>query len=184
LVVNISPPDPLATHFSFTIDDNNGEYEWFMELGFHFATVVVYDNDDDVDQPEEKLSSAKKGWFETTFDDMREYVKWNIDNLKEKLQTSSDEYWRNPLNSHKETLDEKLNTLKHMIDTLVFLDAYNKMLHDIKTKLTGLKTDENENPWGNGVFTNPWVENNDFQESLRLDCNELLLLIQILMSVS
>ena len=71
-----------------------------------------------------------------------------------------------------------------MIDTPIFLDAYNKLLHDIKPKLTGLKTDENCIPWGNGVFNNPWVDSYDFQESLLLDCNVLLLNIQILMSVN
>ena len=115
---------------------------------------------------------------------MREYVKWHIDSLNEKLQTSSDDYWRHPADSHKKSMDEKLTALKHMIDTLIFHDAYNKLLHDIKPKLTGLKTDENGNPWGNGVFKNPWVDNDNFQEELQLDCNELLLLIQILMSVN
>jgi len=81
-------------------------------------------------------------------------------------------------------MEEKLTALKHMIDTLVFLDAYNKMLHDIKPKLTGLKIDENENQWGNGVFKNPWVEDSIFQEELLLDCNELLGFILILMSLN
>ncbi len=35
--------------------------------------------------------------------------------------------------------------------------AYDMLLHDLKPKLTGLKTDEHEVPWGKGVFNNPWV---------------------------
>ena len=173
-------PDSTDTEFSFTFNDTHGG--WFMELGFHEINVSVIDNDDDV--LNDALSNYTIGTFETTFDDMGEYMKWRIGNLNEKLQTSSDDYWRNPVDSHKKALDEKLTALTHMFDTLNFLDAYNKMLHDIKPKLTGLKTDENGNPWGNGVFNNPWVENQDFQEELWNECNELLSFIQILMSIN
>ena len=41
-------------------------------------------------------------------------------------------------------------------------------------KLTGLKTDENEDPWGNGVFNNPWVTYEALQDEFRLDCNVIL----------
>ena len=173
-------PAPIDTSFSFTFNDTHGG--WFMEYGMHDVRVEVIDNDDDVDN--DALNSLAASAFETTFDDMREYVKWQIGNLNEKLQTSSDEYWRHPVASHKKSMDEKLSALTHMIDTPVFLDAYSKFLHDIKPKLTGLKTDENGIPWGNGVFNNPWVDSDDFQEALRLDCNVLLLNIQILMSVN
>ena len=59
-------------------------------------------------------------------------------------------------------------------------EAYDKLLYDIKPKLTGLKTDENENLWGNGVFTNPWVNSLELQEILRVSCNEILMDIAIL----
>ena len=57
---------------------------------------------------------------------------------------------------------------------------YNKLLHDIKPRLTGLKTDENENPWGNGVFINPWVIDKIKQEVFRVECNAILKHIQII----
>ena len=68
----------------------------------------------------------------------------------------------------------KINTLKPLISENNFEDAYNKLLHDIKPKLTGLKTDENEDPWDGGIFKNPWVINDELQEALRLICNEIL----------
>jgi hypothetical protein len=176
-VLNITP-DPSEITFSFTFNDTHGG--WFMEYGMHDVRLEVIDNDDDV--PNDALSSSCSGTFETTFEDMCEYVKWRISNFNLKLQTSSDEYWRNPFDSHKNAMNQKLTALRQMIDTLVFLDAYNKLLHDIKPKLTGLKTDENGYPWGNGVFNNPWVENYNFQESLRLESNELLSFIQILIN--
>nr|MDO8085426.1 hypothetical protein [Candidatus Sigynarchaeum springense] len=38
-----------------------------------------------------------------------------------------------------------------LLDGGDFASAYDKLLHDIKPKLTGLKTDENGVPWGT-----PW----------------------------
>ena len=79
--------------------------------------------------------------------------------------------------------NNKLNELKEIISSNYFNDAYNKLLHDIKPKLTGLKTEENENIWGNGVFNNPWVTCAELQEELRLDCNELMTQILILKNI-
>jgi len=52
--------------------------------------------------------------------------------------------------------------------------ASQNLLCDIKSKLTGLKIDENEIAWGNGVFKNPWIIDLNAQEMLRQQCNELL----------
>ena len=60
------------------------------------------------------------------------------------------------------------------------MGAYNKLLHDLKPKLTGLKTDETEHIWGNGVFKNPWIIDSNIQESLRLQCNEIMLEIALI----
>ncbi|MFX1325653.1 MAG: hypothetical protein ACFE8N_11900 [Promethearchaeota archaeon] len=48
-------------------------------------------------------------------------------------------------------MSNKLNELQDMISENSFEEAYDKLLHDIKPKLTGLKTDENELPYGNGI---------------------------------
>ena len=58
------------------------------------------------------------------------------------------------------------------------------MLHDIKPKLSALKTDENEEAWGNGEFKNPWVVIEELNEMFRLVCNDLISQIQTLISGS
>lgn len=93
-----------------------------------------------------------------------------IAQLIEKIHASDDGCWRKPASNRKNTMITKLNVLNGLIPT----DAYNKLLRDIKPKLTGFKTDENEETWGNGVFKNPWVICPELREEFRLDCNELL----------
>ncbi len=51
------------------------------------------------------------------------------------------------------------------------------MLHDIKPKLTGLKTDENEVPWGN---LGPWIVSEELNDVFKLECNDLLSQIKTL----
>ncbi|MCK4779218.1 MAG: hypothetical protein KAT57_03475 [Candidatus Lokiarchaeota archaeon] len=101
-------------------------------------------------------------------------IEYLIDQLIEKIQASSDECWRKPANNRKNTMINKLNGLKDLVSDDNLEDVYNKLLHEIKPKLTGLKTDENEEAWGNGVFKNPWVICPTLQEELRLICNDIL----------
>ena len=72
--------------------------------------------------------------------------------------------------NNKATMINKLNEVKDLISENDFEEAYDKLLHDIKPKLTGLKTDENENPWGNGVFKNPWVVCPELQGIFHVIC--------------
>ena len=78
---------------------------------------------------------------------------------------------------------QRKNALRDKILEVAFEDyssAYDKVLHDIKPKLTGLKTDENEVSWGTGVFKKPWVIDSDAQEVLRKQCNVLLYEINLI----
>jgi len=100
-----------------------------------------------------------------------------IDLLIEKIQGSPDECWRKPASNKKNTMINKLTTLKDMVCSDDFEGAYDKLLHDIKPKLTGLKTDENEEEWGNGTFNNPWVICDDYNLDFQIDCNEILSLL-------
>ena len=101
-----------------------------------------------------------------------------IDDLIDKIQDSNDDCWRKKASNRKNTMINKLNELKELVSSNNFEDAYNKLLHDIKPKLTGLKTDENEDPWGNEEFENPWVVCDELNEEFRIDCNEILSLIE------
>ncbi len=93
-----------------------------------------------------------------------------IESLIKKINDSLDECWRKPANNRKNTMINKLNGLKDLVSDDNLEDVYNKLLHEIKPKLTGLKTDENEEAWGNGVFKNPWVICLDLQDEF----NEIL----------
>jgi hypothetical protein len=97
-----------------------------------------------------------------------------IDDLIDNIESSSAVSWREPSTNRKQTMIDKLIAVKDLVGTHNFEEAYDILLHDIKPKLTGLKTDENEEPWGNDIFNNPWVTCCDLQEAYRLTCNEIL----------
>ncbi len=97
-----------------------------------------------------------------------------VDDLVDAIDSSSDDCWRTPAGNRKATMINKLFEVKDLSCSDNFEEAYDKLLHDIKPKLTGLKTDENENSWGNGIFDNPWVICSELQEAFKSTCNELL----------
>ena len=111
-------------------------------------------------------------------------LSWKLDQLKEEIQNSLEEYWSHPEDNRKSTIIEKLEELDTLISANELEEAYDKLLHDIKPKLTGLKTNENEEIWGNGVFKNPWVISSELNEELRVDCNDILSSIQIMINNS
>ncbi len=143
---------------------------WIMDFGIHYVEIEVWDADED--RIEDSLSSLISGTFITSFEDMKQYIIWEIDQLIACIYESADDWWWKK--NERTTMVKKLDALKALIAENLFEDAYHKLLHDIKPKLTGLKTDENENPFGNGLFKSPWVINDNFQKELRLLCNELL----------
>lgn len=97
-----------------------------------------------------------------------------IDDLIERILESPIECWKNQANQTKNTMINKLTSLKGLINQENFDEAYDKMLYDIKPKLTALKTDENEEPWGNGTFKQAWVLCEDLREEFRILCNNIL----------
>ncbi len=87
---------------------------------------------------------------------------------------SSDTDWRKPAANRQAEMVVKLSGLRAMLESGNYSDAYDVLLHDIKPKLTGLKTDKHEVPWGNGVFNNPWVTGTALQGQFRMWANNLL----------
>ena len=77
-------PDPTDTCFSFTFDDTHGG--WFMEYGTHAIRVAIVDNDFDV--PNDALSNSTSGTFDTTLEDIHYYIDWQIEVLKEYIDTN------------------------------------------------------------------------------------------------
>ncbi len=90
-----------------------------------------------------------------------------------RIQSSIDADWRNPGDNRKAEMVTKLGNLRALVEAGQNAKAYEVLLHDVKPKLTGLKTDEDDVAWGNGVFNNPWVETPALQEEFRLWANAL-----------
>ncbi len=97
-----------------------------------------------------------------------------VNELTVKIQNTPDDCWAKPSCNRKATMINKLNALRALVEEENLEEAYDKLLFDIKLKLTGLKTDENEEPWSADWFKNPWVVCEALREELRIDCNELL----------
>ncbi|MFX0022436.1 MAG: hypothetical protein ACFE9S_08910 [Candidatus Hermodarchaeota archaeon] len=99
---------------------------------------------------------------------------FDIDLFKDNIQSTSDDCWKKPAENRKNTICNKLTGVQLLIDEENFEDAYDKLLHDIKPKLTGLKKDEHGIAWGNGVHVQPWVICPDLQQSLCVECDHIL----------
>jgi hypothetical protein len=97
-----------------------------------------------------------------------------IEQLIEKIEASGEGCWRKPASNRKNTMINKLIVLKDLISDISFEAACNKLLHDIKPKLTGDKTKENEESEGNEEFKNPWVTCTELQAEFQLICDEIL----------
>ncbi|MFX1536089.1 MAG: hypothetical protein ACFFDI_17880 [Promethearchaeota archaeon] len=168
---------PTESEIAFTFALAN---EWILELGTHDVKIEIWDADDD--RVGDSLVTAITGTFEITFDEIKQYVSWEIDQLIEKVQWSPDDSWAKK--NSKMVMIAKLTELKELLSCNDFANAYDKLLHDIKPKLTGLKTNEHEEPWGNGVFNNPWVISEELQEEFQWDCNDILSHLQLLLSLT
>jgi len=73
-----------------------------------------------------------------------------LSNLRDELDNIPDDDWRNPSSPLKKAMDNKLNALINIMSgcsSVYYEEAYEKLLHDNKPKLTGNKTDEEEVPW-------------------------------------
>ena len=99
---------------------------------------------------------------------------FDIDQFKENIEASPDECWRKPAENRKNTTYNKLTELQQLIIEENFEEAYDKLLHDIKPKLTGLKQNEHGELWGNGVYKKPWVTCDDLKIAFEEECNLIL----------
>jgi len=105
---------------------------------------------------------------------MNNYLLWEIDNFNAFIQNINLDSWRDPSENRRNAMSEKIESLKLSVLDKIYVESYDKLLHDIKPKLTGLKTNENEISWGNGIFQNPWIVNSTLKELFRELSNEIL----------
>ncbi len=97
-----------------------------------------------------------------------------LDAIISLVNESPDSVWRDPALARKQEMLEKLSEIRNLVLAGDYSTAYDQLLHDIKPKLTGLKTDEDEIPWGNGVFNNPWVINEELHQVFKDQVNIVL----------
>ncbi len=99
---------------------------------------------------------------------------FTIEEFKETIRNSPEDSWKKPAQNRKSTICNKLTELQQLIEEENFKEAYNKLLHDIKPKLTGLKQDEHGIPWGNGVYDQAWVTCSNLRANFIIECDLIL----------
>jgi hypothetical protein len=97
-----------------------------------------------------------------------------IELLKGKIGSSSNECWIKPAENRKNTIIHQLDEVISLVIDKNYDEAYDKLLHSLKPKLTGLKTNEFEEPWASNKFFNSWVTCEALKEEFRITCNLLL----------
>ncbi len=120
---------------------------------------------------------------EVNIDAISQYILLKIDLLIKNVENSSDDCWWDPVDERKSEIINKSIEIKELITLACYNKAYKKLLHEIKPKLTGLNTDENEIVWGDGIFYNPWILCEELKEEFRVDCNDLLTFIKIIIII-
>ena len=107
-----------------------------------------------------------------------------VDQLIDMIEESERNDWKWPWRLRKHIMIKKVTRLQEMVEDGEYADAYDKLLHDIKPKLTGLKTDENEEPWSPNKgrwfwrwWFRSWVRDDTLKEDFRLKCNRILTLL-------
>ena len=74
----------------------------------------------------------------------------------------------------------KVDELITLVQTCQMQEAYDKLLHDIKPKLTGLKEDEDGTTFGNGMFKNVWVLDGSLRLEFEIHVNSVLWALNLL----
>jgi hypothetical protein len=152
----------------FTITPEGVPIQITQDATIAAGTTDTWDPEIDPDTGELELPRLESTITEK-FEDLREVI----------MQLDDGVFDKNP-NQRRSTINNKIQALINLAQVESYGDAYNKLLHDLKPKLTGLKTDENGMPWGNGVFKNPWVVETSTQALLQDICDTILFALKLL----
>lgn len=90
----------------------------------------------------------------------------SLEDLRQMVMASPDDCWTEK--NYKGTMDAKIAECITICQSKEYGECYDKLLHDIKPKLTGVKADEEGNIFGNGIFDNPWVSCSGLQHDFAL----------------
>lgn len=150
-----------ASDFSGLSIDPSGIYFLTSDIGNQSFTFIA--RDADADRPNDSLESIIEVQIEIKGVSIKNLVIDLIEFGILKCSLLDEEYWGHKSSELKDSMISKLEQLTLMVEEESYSDAYNKILHDIKPKLTGLKMDENGDEWGNGIFNNPWIISTETQ---------------------
>jgi hypothetical protein len=125
-------PDDTEKYFSFTFNDTHGS--WFTEYGIHNIRIEAIDNDFDV--PNDELISLIFGTFETTLEDVYNYIYWQMEMLKEYISNNVYSHlgkiWIHKLCCAQKQLEKAFNYVENdRITCGLFHDAVAKVLVQI-----------------------------------------------------
>jgi hypothetical protein len=158
LTIITSTPQNISTQVSFAATIPAGGMEaWAPQIAPATGELVVQPLNVTITQNFEQLRAMIRQLNATAFD-------------------------KNPA-QRKITLTNKIQKVIGLVEAQDYWEAYEELLYDIKPKLTGLKTDEKELPWGKGVFKDPWVIDLSAQEILRNQCNKILTELKLIVTL-
>jgi hypothetical protein len=108
------------------------------------------------------------------------YLKVNpcdlLEDLKQMVIASPDNCWTG--NNYKGTMDNKIAQCINLCQSEEYGKCYDKLLHDIKPKLTGIKADEEGHIFGNGIFNNPWINCSELQQDFASFIDDILVALK------
>nr|MDO8112626.1 hypothetical protein [Candidatus Sigynarchaeota archaeon] len=88
-------------------------------------------------------------------------------------------YWRNANNCN--AMLNKVEELIALVTNCQFQEAYNKLLNDIKPKITGLTDNENGVVFGNGIFKNAWILDGSLRQEFEVHIDAVLWALHLLL---
>ncbi len=163
-------PQEIVLHYG---QEFESEFVWHLKNAIVWE-IYTHPRKQSILAPVEK-SLSKMGALT-----IKDLVHSKIAEMIPQIRVSNDIGWRNPASKRKAEIVAKLGILRALIEAGKYAEGYYQLFHRIKPMLTGLRTNEDEVPWGDGIFANPWLIDPIMQEQYRLDLNALLRDISLL----
>lgn len=164
-----------GNYVAFTYSDGTISFAniWNLQMGNHQIYFQLTDGDND------RLNDATSAIFSIVLT-ITEYdvVAWADAELEELIQMCMDcDSWLKK--NGEKTIINKINEVIALKEAGKYMEAYNKLLHDIKPKLTGVKVDELGNSFGKPDFKNAWVSQGCFA-AFNAQINSILAALHLL----
>jgi hypothetical protein len=141
---------------------------WAGSPGTHIVSIPLSDLDND--RPFDQASAVVAIPFTIAVGDI---IKEQLLALEQDVLSATS--WKK--NDLESKMIAKIDEVIALYEAGNYKRACSKLLHDIKPKLTGLKTDENGHRWGCGKFKKPWITSKIEQSNFASTIDEILALL-------